>query len=216
MQKYTDKEVFNQRFIEINSNVEQKNREVIYDGWLADYEAEIEKCNTTIVDLGCGLGNNTLFLLEKGKEVLACDYADIAIETIKREMPKAKTKLFDMSQTFPIENDYTDIVIADLSIHYFTKEVTKKVIAEIRRILKPNGIFLFRVNSVKDSNFIARENKMEDEFFWEEREQRSKRCFDEKSIREFFADWKIEKVKEEIMLRYGKEKVLWNCAVRKV
>lgn len=54
------------------------------------------------------------------------------------------------------------------------------------------------------------------EFFWEEREQRSKRCFDEKSIGEFFAGWKIEKVKEEKMLRYGKEKILWNCAVRKV
>lgn len=168
------------------------------------------------MDLGCGLGNNTLFLLEKGKEVLACDYSDVAIETIQKEMPKAQTKLFDMTKKFPIEDAFTDIVIADLSIHYFTKEVTKKVIAEIRRILKPNGIFLFRVNSVKDSNFIARENQMEDEFFWEEREQRSKRCFDEESIREFFADWKIEKVKEEIMLRYGKEKVLWNCAIRKV
>lgn len=57
---------------------------------------------------------------------------------------------------------------------------------------------------------------MEEDFFWEESEQRSKRCFLEESIREFFSSWKIEKVKEEKMLRYGKIKVLWNCAVRKV
>ncbi len=216
MKKYTDKEVFNQRYEEMNSDLYQKNREVVYDGWLADYEKEIEDCQTPIVDLGCGLGNNILFLLEKGKRVLACDYSDVAIETIKKEMPKAQTKLFDMTEKFPIEDDFTDVVIADLSIHYFTKDVTKGVIEEIKRILKPNGIFLFRVNSTKDSNFISRQNKMEDEFFWEEREQKSKRCFDEKSIGEFFAEWKIEKVKKETMLRYGKEKKLWNCAVRKV
>lgn len=173
MKKYTDKEVFDQRFQELNSDLEQKNREVAYDGWLTDYEKE-------------------------------------------KEMPKAQTKLFDMTEKFPIEDNFTDIVIADLSIHYFTKDVTKAVIAEIRRILKPNGVFLFRVNSTKDSKFISRQNKMEEEFFWEERESRSKRCFDEKTIGEFFAEWKIEKIKEEKMLRYGKEKILWNCAVRKV
>ena len=65
MQEYTSKEVFNQRFMEMNDDPKVKNREIAYDNWLADYEAEIEKCETVIVDLGCGLGNNTYFLIEK-------------------------------------------------------------------------------------------------------------------------------------------------------
>lgn len=216
MQEYTDKEVFDKNYLKINADLTKKTQEVVYDGWLSDFEEEIEKCKTPIVDLGCGLGNNLFYFNEKGKEVLACDYSDIAIETIQKDFPNVKTKVFDMTQKFPIEDNFTEIVIADLSIHYFTKEVTRRVIEEIRRILKPNGILLFRVNSVNDTNFISKQNQMEENFFWEKSEQRSKRCFNEASIKEFFSSWKMEKIKEEEMLRYGRVKKLWNCAVRKM
>lgn len=216
MEKYTDKEVFNKRFLVMNEDIKVKDRERKYDGWLLDYEDEINKCNTPIVDLGCGLGNNTIYLLQKGKDVLACDYSEVAIETIKKEIPKAKTKLFDMSQGFPIEDNYTNIVIADLCIHYFTEEVTKYVINEIKRILKPNGVLLFRVNSVNDRHFLSDTSIIDQNFVWQSKSKKSKRVFDKKSITEFFADWKIEKVQEEKMLRYEDEKIVWNCAVRKI
>ncbi len=44
MQTYTKKEVFNQRFAEMNQLEEVKKRERTYDGWLFDYETEIENC----------------------------------------------------------------------------------------------------------------------------------------------------------------------------
>lgn len=215
MQKYTDKEVFNKRFVEMNEDIEIKKQEQKYDGWLEDYETEIENCQSTIVDLGCGLGNNTLYLIEKGKDALACDYSEVAIETIQKEIPEAKTKLFDMAQKFPIENNFTDIVIADLCIHYFTEEVTRKIISEIKRILKPNGVFLFRVHSVNDTKFISNGLSIDDNFIWQPQWRKSKRLFNEAAICDFFADWKIEKMKEEKMLRYEIEKIVWNCAVRK-
>ena len=216
MKKYTDKEVFNQRFVEMNENEGVKSREIAYDNWLADYEEEIEKCKTTIVDLGCGLGNNTYFLIGKGKEVLACDYSEVAIETLQKDIPQAKTMLFDMAQKFPIEDNYTDIVIADLCLHYFTEEVTKEIIAEIKRILKPNGVLLFRVNSIHDDKYILNSTEIAQDFIWQEKWKKSRRLFQEKSIRDFFSDWKIEKVKEEKMLRYEFTKIVWNCATRKI
>lgn len=215
MQTYTKKEVFNQRFAEMNQLEEVKKRERTYDGWLFDYETEIENCQTPIVDLGCGMGNNTIYLIEKGKNVMACDYSEVAIQTIQDEIPQAQTKLFDMSQKIPLEDNFTSIVIADLSIHYFTQEITEKVISEIKRILKPNGVLLFRVNSIKDNHFISNHTEIDKEFIWQPKWQKSKRLFSESSIREFFADWKIEKIKEEKMLRYEFEKIVWNCAVRK-
>lgn len=216
MQNYTDRETFEERFQFMLENPTIKNREQTYDNWLNDYEEEIEKCKTPIVDLGCGLGNNTRYLIEKGKEVLACDYSKLAIETIQKEMPKAKTSLFDMVQKFPIEDAFTDIVIADLCLHYFDKKITEDIIREIKRIVKPNGILLFRVNSVNDVNYLSDARTITEEFVWTPETKKSRRLFNEQSIREFFSDWKIEKIKEEKLFRYDAEKVCWNCAVRKV
>lgn len=216
MQNYTDKEIFDENFQFLIENPAIKKREQTYDDWLEDYEEEIEKCKTPIVDLGCGLGNNTDYLIQKGKEVLACDYSKVAIETIQREMPKAKTSLFDMTQKFPIEDNFTDVVIADLCLHYFDKKITEDIIREIKRILKPNGILLFRVNSINDVNYLSDACTMAEDFVWTPKSKKSRRLFNEQSIREFFADWKIEKIKEEKLFRYDPEKILWNCAVRKV
>lgn len=216
-QQYTDKEVFNQRFAEMNEDKTVKIRETTYDNWLKDYEKEIESCETPIVDLGCGLGNNTFYLLQKEKQVLACDYSEVAIETIQKEAPQAKTSLFDMTKNFPIQNDFTDIVIADLCLHYFTEEITKKIIEEMKRILKPNGVLLFRVNSVDDFNFIEDKSvSLDDYFIWQPNWKKSSRLFDEMSIQYFFSDWKIEKLQKEKMMRYELEKIVYNCAVRKV
>lgn len=214
--QYTDKEVFNERFAEINQNISIKERETKYDDWLKDYEVEIENCKTPIVDLGCGLGNNTFYLLQKGKEVLACDYSEVALETIQKEAPQIKTCLFDMTEPFPIQDNYTDIVIADLCIHYFPEDTTKQIIKEIKRILKPNGVLLFRVNSVDDSNFVVNHEKLEDHFIWQPEWKKSKRLFDKESIEYFFESWKIEKVRKEKMMRYEKIKIVYSCAVRKV
>ena len=120
-----------------------------------------------------------------------------------------------MAQEFPIEDNFTEVVIADLCIHYFTEEITKKIIREIKRILKPNGVFLFRVNSVNDSHFLANNCAIAEKFVWQPEWKKSKRLFDEESIQDFFRSWKIEKIQEEKMLRYEKEKIVWNCAVRK-
>ncbi len=214
--QYTDKEVFNERFTNLKQDEAAKQKENRYDDWLKDYEAEIENCKTPIVDLGCGLGNNVCYLLEKGKEVLACDYSEVALETIKKEYPKAKTCLFDMTKKFPIKDNYTNIVIADLSIHYFPDEITQRIIKEIYRILKENGVLLFRINSIDDFNYIHNHEKINDYFIWRSDMRKSMHLFDEESIRTFFKDWKIEKLQKEEMLRYVYGvKMVYNCAVRK-
>lgn len=121
-----------------------------------------------------------------------------------------------MTKKFPIQDDYTEIVIADLSIHYFSEDTTKQIIEEIKRILKPNGVLLFRVNAVDDCNFIANHEKLDDHFIWQSKWKKSKRLFDRTSIQYFFWDWKIEKLQKEKMMRYELEKIVYNCAVRKV
>lgn len=197
---------------------ENANNIMKYDEWLEAFKEIIENVDTEIIDLGCGAtGNNTLYLIERNKKVVSCDYAEEALNVIKEHIPNSKTCLFDMTNKFPFEDNYTELVIADLSLHYFKKEVTSNTINEIKRILKPNGYLIFRVNSIKTAEFKKIEEQGTEEI--EERlffsNGMEKRFFTEEDIREFFEDWNITFINEENMNRWSEDKIVWRCAVQK-
>lgn len=200
-----------------------KNREdIVIDEWLDNFSDIIENCKTPIIDLGCGSGNDTLYLINKGKKVISVDCSDYAIEKLKKNIPETTTVLHDMTTQFPFENDFVEVVIADLSLHYFSKEVTKRIISEISRVLTANGYLLIRVNSMNDTNFFAGQGKEIEKHFYlidditkgNIQNPMEKRFFDEEDIREFFKDWDIEYINEENMDRYGNGKILWKVCLK--
>ncbi len=198
---------------EIHTSYERND--IIYDDWLEMFQNEIERCNTPVIDLGCGSGNDTLYLIERGKKVISCDYSFNAIENIKKNFPEVHgTECFDMTKGLPFEDNYTDIIISDLSLHYFTEKTTFRIIDEIKRVLKPEGMFIFRVNSVKDVNHGAGEGKEIERHLFETADGRYKRFFDLDDIESFFGEWKKIFVREETMARYEMEKILWRCGVQ--
>lgn len=202
---------------ELHREFAQKNKPK-YDGWLDEFETIISKIKTEIIDLGCGVtGNNTLYLLEKGKKVLSCDFAEEALNAVKN-IEGAKTLLFDMLDDFPFEDNSTDLVIADLSLHYFREKDTIKIINEIKRILKPNGHLFFRLNSTNSTeykNLIENnEKQIEPNLYFSNNME--KRFFSESDIKEFFKDWKLICIKEENMSRWCPDKIVWKCAVQNI
>lgn len=66
----------------LHLNYERDN--IKYDDWLEQFNDIIDKCNTPILDLGCGSGNDTLYLINKGKRVISCDQSINAINNIKK------------------------------------------------------------------------------------------------------------------------------------
>ena len=119
-----------------------------------------------------------------------------------------------MTRGLPFEDNFTDLMICDLSLHYFRERTTFEVLEEIKRVLKPDGILLFRVNSVKDVNHGAGEGKEIEPHLYETSDGRYKRFFNQEDIERFFKDWEALFIHEEIMGRYEKEKVLWRCAMK--
>lgn len=57
-----------------------------YDNWLDDYQEVLDKCETPVLDLGCGTGNDTLYFTERGFKVIACDYSEFALDKIKQNI----------------------------------------------------------------------------------------------------------------------------------
>lgn len=197
----------------VHASHERKN--IVYDDWLDLFEKEIEKCTTPIIDLGCGAGNDTLYLIEKSKEVIPCDYSEKAIENILKNFPKIKrAELFDMTKGLPFPDDFTNIIIADLSLHYFSQKVTFYILEEIKRVLKSNGILLFRVNSIKDIKHAEEVETELEKHFYHTPKTGYKRYFNEEDIKYFFEGWGIIHMKEETMIRYPIPKKLWCCAVK--
>ncbi len=187
---------------------------ITYDNWLDNYKSALDKCRTPVLDLGCGTGNDTLYLTEKGFNVIACDYSEVALDKIKNFFDNVETKLVDISQPLPFNDNSFDLIIADLSLHYFDKQTTKDILKEIKRILKPKGNLLARVNSVKDINHGAGQGKkIEENFYFVE--GYNKRFFDIKDAEEFFSIIGKTKVKEADMLRYSKPKKVIEVNVEK-
>lgn len=211
-----------------------KSREDIrmqYDGWLESEEVIFEtlkKCNTPILDLGCGVGIDTLHLVETGHKVVACDFSNAALEKIKENIPEAETLQFNMKNGIPFEKELFDFVIANKSIHYFSKNETKQLILDLYRVIKKGGSFVFVVNSTNDSNFGAGQGKLLEENFYEVRGT-TKRFFDKESLKNFFDSnhWEFilmnEKTIEDDRIKTvqlqsndkANKKVIWTCMVKK-
>lgn len=202
-----------------------------YDGWLESDERilkELSLCNTQILDLGCGQGIDTLHLIESGHKVIACDFSDVAIRNVANNIPEAETLRFNMKKDFPFQNEQFEFVIANKSIHYFSEMETQKIISELYRIIKPNGVFVFVVNSTNDSNFGAGQGVELEKNFYEVRGT-TKRFFDRESLEKFFdkEQWEFVCMKEEIsederiktvqLQNDGKinKKVTWTCMVKR-
>lgn len=185
----------------------------------------IKRCKTPIIELGCGSGNNTLHLSEEGKKVVACDFSNVAIQKIGENIPEARTMQFNMKEKFPFSDNMTDLIVADLSLHYFSEKETRRIISEISRVLTPDGYMAFRVNSTKDTNYGA-SNGLELETNYYEVRGTTKRFFNESSILDFFGEWDIismheEEMKEDNIRTFwdkDKEKIkskkLWTCLVQ--
>lgn len=191
------------------------NKSVIYDLWLDKYESILHASkDIPIIDLGCGLGNDTLYLYERQYKVISCDYSEEALKKLELFIDNPITKLFDMKDGLPFESESVKVVIADLSLHYFSWAETKKIVNEIKRVLKENGFLLLRVNSVKDTNYGAGKGIIIEKNYYNI-DGHLKRFFDREQLEKLFIDWKIKYSKEYEMNRYINSKILWEMAVQK-
>lgn len=186
------------------------SRPPVYDNWLDKFLHIIEASKgMPVIDLGCGCGNDTLYLAEKGFDVISCDISAEALNRLDSFIKNPRKKQFDMLCGLPFEDNSAGIIVSDLSLHYFSEADTKKIVGELSRVLTDGGYFLCRINSTNDINYGAGQGeKLEDDFYCYEGNQ--KRFFTEKSIELFFDKWKIDYINECEMLRYKLKKIVWE------
>lgn len=187
-----------------------------HDGWLERYAALLDPDRGVIVDLGCGLGHNARVLHAAGYDVLACDLSEQALERLRREEPGIRTRQLDMEIGLPFEDGTLQAIVADLSLHYFTRDVTHRLIGDIHRSLRPGGLLLCRVNAVGERDGKRDRASADDPYLYAS-EGILRRFFDESEIEAFFppADWERLECRQDESNRYGKTKRLWEVGLRR-
>ena len=185
------------------------------DNWLDYFNEIIAVSRGPIVDLGCGLGNDTAYLIAQKKKVIACDGANNALVKVKDNFPEvSQTFCFDMLEPFPLDNNITDLIIADLCLHYFTEIDTLNILKEMKRILINNGNLLVRVNSINDfDNNEGIVDEIEHHLYMTS-DGRYKRYFDSKDIYEIFNMFDIKYLRENVMERYGFPKYVYTLRLK--
>lgn len=191
-----------------------KNYTSCYDGWLDKYLDLLNK-EDVIVELGCGRAYNSKFLITQGfNNITACDFSKEAIGAVNKECKELKTMDFDMSRGLPFEDNSIDIIIADLSLHYFNDKTTKYLVNEIYRVIKNGGYVIGRVNALEEIEKLNENSKkIEENFYYEE--PIYKRFFDKESLEKYFNKFEIYRMEEEKMERYEKPKVLLEFCMMK-
>ena len=185
------------------------------DDWLDKYMPLIKvRAGLPIIDLGCGFGNDTLYLDRKGYRAISCDYSEEALARLNHFIEKPECRYVDMCEKLPFESDSAQVIICDLSLHYFDEKTTRAVVSEIKRVLKPNGALLCRVNSLDEmANEEAEMTKIGHNFYRVGFKQ--KRYFGKEDVQELFDGFKIGDIYEYTMLRYKKPKYVLDFAVIK-
>ena len=119
-----------------------------------------EKNIHKIVEIGAGLGRDTLFFAKNSINITALDYSPSGIEAINQKTKKnnlsnyISTKLFDVRQKLPFEDNSVDACYSHmLYCMALTTKDLEKLNNEIHRILKPNGLNIYTVRHTNDGDY---------------------------------------------------------------
>ena len=123
---------------------------------------KIFKNNKTnkIVELGAGLGRDSIYFAKNSIHVEALDYSQSGIKNINQKIKQnnlsnlIKTKIFDVRKKLPLKNNSIEGVYSHmLYCMALTTSDLESLNKEIHRILKPGGINIYTVRHTNDGDY---------------------------------------------------------------
>jgi len=128
-----------------------------YDRWAGQYEAdqnatrdlnaevlrELDVLSTddAVLEIGCGTGLNTRWLVEQAASVVATDFSEGMLEKARAKLLQSDVvfRQMDVTEPWPFEGASCDCLVATLVLEHV--EDLDHVFEEARRVLRPGGRF---------------------------------------------------------------------------
>lgn len=102
-----------------------------------------------ILDAGCGRGRNMVWFAKNGFKIEGCDLSQEALYNAQVATSLSST-VFKCAalEELPYENESFNAIICSAVLHFADSEVHfKKMVSELIRVLKPEGILFIRMTS---------------------------------------------------------------------
>ncbi|MFK8101250.1 MAG: class I SAM-dependent methyltransferase [Saprospiraceae bacterium] len=140
-----------------------------YD-WLL---AALVKRDASILELGCGPGNISKYLLGKNPALLikGIDISENMIGLARKNNPLAHFEVMDIRKLGQLNTSF-DAIVGGFCIPYCSEQDVKKLIENCRSLLLPNGLLYlsFVAGDYQKSGFIAGSTGDRSYFYYHEEE----------------------------------------------
>jgi len=161
--------------------------------WTRPFLAPLRQAGVrTVLELGCGTGNDAARLAGEGFSVTAIDLSGEAVGQAQARFGSLATFLVaDMTRRLPFPGGSFDAVMSNVAVHMFPDSVTRAVFAQVGKLVRAGGLFVFHVNSLEDRPLRARRlpaRELESDYVAEETGQ-TMYFFSEAYLRDLLAGW---------------------------
>jgi len=116
------------------------------DWWMEGTDAFIKELSlgAHVLDVGCGSGVKSEYLIAHGFKVTGIDISDKLLEIAKREIPEAEFKVLSMTDLDSMSETF-DGVFAQASLLHIPKKDVGEVVKKMSRRLNPSGFLYIAV-----------------------------------------------------------------------
>ena len=115
---------------------------------------------SSIVELGAGLGRDTIFFAKNNIKVEALDYSKTAVTSIKKKVEElnlsefVSTKVFDVRKKLPFKNNSIQGIFSHMLYCMALKNLeVQNLNNEILRVLEKGGINIYTVRNFEDGDY---------------------------------------------------------------
>jgi ubiquinone/menaquinone biosynthesis C-methylase UbiE len=96
--------------------------------------------NSQVLDLCCGPGGATRYLVQDFAQVTALDASEVGLKRVAQKAPSARC-IQSRAESMPFEDNTFDLVHTSMAMHEMRPEQLRTIFQEVLRILQPGGTF---------------------------------------------------------------------------
>jgi len=176
--------------------------------------SEIEKHGDlkTLLDLGCGAGQDAVYFAKQGLRVTAADFSEPGLRFVPKGIKNLESVYLDIAD-LKLKNNSFDVIYAHLSLHYFSDNATTQIFDKLYSVLKKGGLIFIKCKSTDDALYGLGE-KIESNMFYKDNHVRH--FFTKEYMKEKLAKFDLIKIrKTSSVYRHYKSAYIEAIATKK-